>query len=191
MRVTLRRIALTLLLGLLAPWAVSAESDRRERTKEFLVMGYQGLITELSTQRGPYLNTLLDLLGTDSGQQAQMIGELKVAAKAYPNIMDFTDHVLERYLPKTAAPSPLPVPPPSSNLVPLPVNASVYTGESLENALMHLGKGMKVTVYLKNGERVSGTVNEYDARRLWIRTPKARSFKLDEIRGLEAEPLSF
>ncbi len=181
-----QRLAAAVFLMVFLPlfgWA----AQNAERARQFIVMGYQGLVQEVAeNRRGAYLNTLIDLLKIPSDQQPQAIEKIEVAAKAYPNIMDFADHVLAQepllgVLNSTAAVS--------AAIPALPASATFYTGPGLENALKHLAKGMSVTVYTKSDETVKGKVADYDSRRLWLRTPAMKSFRLQDIQALEAPDL--
>ncbi len=172
----------------LVPGAAAAEVDAL-RTKEFLVMGYEGLQHDLASGRGPYVATLMDLLQVPPDRQGAAIARVQSAAASSPNIMDFADRVLAVYVSTGTAARGADTAAPLSSVEALPAGIALYSGDGLENALRHLGKGMRVTVYLKTGLKVSGAVSDYDAGRLSIRTPAPRTFKRDDIRALEAPEL--
>jgi hypothetical protein len=153
-----------------------------QRTKEFIVMGYQGIIYELGSSEGPYLRTLKDLLGTNPDQGPKTIDQIRSFSKTYPNIMDFAEHVLNLASPSTGSG-------PSKEVVLLPSGPSVYRGDRLENALNHLTRGMKVTVYTKGGAQFNGRFEEYLIRRLWINGTSRKSFQLDDIVAIDAPEL--
>ncbi len=180
---------------LLLAWLISvgyAAQDPR-RVQSFVVMGYQGLVDNIQSGQGPYLRTLMELQGVSAERQPEVLKQLRDSAARYPNIMDFADHVAG--VPSVPPPVRL-VPPSSESVVPTasavtlaPLPASAYSGDRLENALRHLTRGMPVTVYTNTGEVVRGRVSEYDARRLTLSKPTARSFTLDQIRGIESPSL--
>lgn len=163
-------------------------SDNQLKAKEFIVMGYQGLMSELTSGEGPYVRTLQDLLQWDPAAKASLTEQLRPLAKAYPNIMDFADHVLVQKWP-VGTQHLSPATPVNATLPPLPTTSSLYSGERLESALQHLGRGMKVTVYLRSGEKQEGRAAEYTAGYLWVRTPMMKSYKKDEIRAIDSPDL--
>jgi hypothetical protein len=157
-------------------------SDQGQRTKEFVVMGYQGIQIDLTSGKGPYLRTLLDLLNTPVDAETKTTAQLKSLLKTHSNIMDFADQVVllgtkAEEVTKAMAE------------VPVPSGPGIYTGDKLVNALQHLTRGMAVTVTLKTGEQLKGTFVEYSAKRLWIRGADRRVVSLDDILALEAPQL--
>lgn len=144
-------------------------------------MGYTGLVTELRSTSGAYVHTLQDFWSPEKLD----INQIRMLANSYPNIVDFSEKVVElRWPPMPNAAKP--ERPAAVDLPALPDSPHLYQGETLEPALKHLGRGMKITVYLTNGQIISGRATEYNAGRLWLRTPDTKSFKKDEIRALEA-----
>ena len=150
------------------------ENEGTLRSEEFVVMGYQNIISELSAGEGPYLQTLLELLHTDPLKKSDSIDKIRSLAKAVPNIMDFADQVLVLQSEKIAA---------------LPVGASIYSGDKLDNALNHLTRGMQITVFLKEGGQFDGGFDEYAVRRLWIKNTSRHSFPFDDILAIRAPHL--
>src|SRR4051794_994041 len=68
---------------------------QKQRVREFVVMGYQGINVELNSKKGPYLTTLMELLGAPSGAETKTRDALMALLKSNPNIMDFADRVAE------------------------------------------------------------------------------------------------
>ncbi len=171
----MRRLLLLFMLLLLniSPPLLASEkvSDRTLRVREFVVMGYQGIVGELSAGKGPYLTTLEALLNVPTERQGQMTGDLSRLVKEYPNIMDFADHVL---LLRGAAPM-------VTEATPVPSAAAA----ELENSLQHLSKGVKVILHLHSGEKVEGIAADYNGKTLWIRNPGMKSFRKEEIQALD------
>lgn len=160
-----------------------SHNDGALRTKEFVVMGYQGLMIDLRAGSGPYLSTLIDLLNVVSSEQPDVVTKVRSLAKSYPNIMDFADQILlmQRLNPYQ---SEAPLTP-----VVMPTGPSIYSGDKLENALNHLTRGMPVTVYLKNGQQVKGDFIEYDNSRLWLRGETRKSILQRDILAVDAPKL--
>ena len=70
-----------------------------------------------------------------------------------------------------------------------PAGTSTYSGDKLENALNHLTKGMKITVFSKGGGQISGRFDEYTVHQLWITGALRKSFQLDDILAIDAPQL--
>lgn len=149
------------------------------RAQQFIVMGYEGIRLELSSQEGPYIQTLIDLLAIPSSQRVDFVEQLKVLQKSEANIMNFSDQVVAL---GTTLATPL-VP------VPLPMGDDVFSAEKLEGALVHLTKGMRMTVITKNGSRTDGTFEDYVDKKLWIRGASKKLFHRNEILAIQSSDL--
>lgn len=160
-----------------------AQSNGTLRTKEFVVMGYAGILFELRSGEGPYLRTLTDLLKTKLDQRAQVLKQIRSLSETYPNIMDFAEQVIKLQQESMAGSHS------SETPISLPLGPGIYSGEQLESALNHLTKGMKVTVFSKTGGQFSGQFVEYAVRRLWIQGASRKSFRLDDILAIDAPNL--
>src|SRR5688572_30279336 len=86
--------AVFLCLTSLVGTAGAVERNDSQRTRQFVVMGYQGITLDLERGGGPYLSTLAELLGIPEGKRGRMAAEVKRLATAHPNIMDFSDQVV-------------------------------------------------------------------------------------------------
>lgn len=157
-------------------------ADQELRIREFVVMGYHGIELELQSKSGPYLRTLLELMGAPAGAEAKLTGELKGLLKARPNIMDFADQVAAL---RAASPAQATAPAPR----PIPEGKNIYSGDRLVNALEHLTRGMEVRVTLKTGEQLKGRFSEYISKRLWLVGAARKSVSLDDISFIEAPEL--
>jgi hypothetical protein len=168
--------------------AAASESSQVQRSRAFIVMGYEGLMKDLNSGQGPYLKTLQELLNIPEDKRASTVPALREVAKTYPNIMDFADQILawNSQQPKMATSGSRATEAPSTAL---PVSTSLYTGDKLDSALEHLTAGMRVTVYLQNGEQYEGKSAYYSTHRLTIRTPNTQSFTRDQIRAILAPDL--
>lgn len=180
-----RRFGWLLVLVTAVPLAYGIEtngSDRVLRTREFIVMGYAGLRADLQGGSGPYLRTLLDLLGTPDGQKKVVADRARALLSSYPNIMDFADQVVSLRTVTATESSPG-----METVVPPPTGPGISSGTELENTLLHFTRGRAITVFLRDGRQVKGTFVDYDDRRLWLRGADRRSISLDEIIAV-AEP---
>ena len=171
-------------LFLAVPWPGAADGGP-SKVKEFVVMGYQGIVQDLSAGKGSYLTSLIELLNVPPEKSTATIEQLKSLQQRYPNIMEFADQVAALQIENPSPPVPFPA------LPALPTDRRLYSGDSLKNALQHLTRGMNVTVYLQNGSTIQGRVAEYDSGRLMVRMPggKSKSCRLPDIRALEAPEL--
>ena len=159
--------------GLCAPG-----DDGALRTREFVVMGYYGLRSDLEKGAGTYLDTLMALLGAPDEKRGKVADQVRELSRKHTNIMDFADQVLAL---RSAAAAP------AEPSVPPPAGPNVISGPGLENALSHFTRGEPVTVYLRTGERLKGVFSEFNARRLWIRGAPRRWVGLDEIAAVQTE----
>jgi hypothetical protein len=177
-------LAALLMCGTTRP--ARASTDDQQRLKEFVVMGYQGIVSDLSVGQGPYLLTLFDLTKTPANERAKAFEKIQILSKTYPNIMDFADQIV---LLAPAGPVTTPDASRSPVVMPVPTGPTVYSGDRLLNALDHLTRGMKVTVYTNAAEPFNGYVENYDAHRLWVRGTSRKSFPSDRILALDAPDL--
>ena len=60
------------------------DAQTENRTKEFIVMGYEGVIADLPSGDGPYLKTLRELLKATPDQWPKMIEQIRSFSKTYP-----------------------------------------------------------------------------------------------------------
>lgn len=157
--------------------------EKSQRAKEFIVMGYQGIIFEINSGSGAYIKTLMDLLNVSSDQKEQTLEKVRSLSKSNLNIMDFADQVL---LLQGSNSSTLST---SAAVVPIPTGKSIYSGDKLENALNHLTRGMGVTIFAKSGDQYKGRFEEYSVKRLSIRGASKKSFHLNDILAIDAPDL--
>jgi hypothetical protein len=150
--------------------------DQAQRTKEFVVMGYVGLQADLRANGGPYLSTLLDLLGALPSEAASVTDQVRALAEQNKNIMVFAEAVTA--LQRETAERP-------EASVNLPSGPNVVSGRGLENFLTHLTRATPLNVYLTSGDRLAGVFVEYGTGRLWLRGAARRSVPLKEILAVE------
>ncbi len=128
------------------------------------------------------MRTLMDLLNIGADDTKKALDDIKVLAKKFPNIMDFADAVLKLRNDVRAEEA-------IRETVVLPTGPTVYSGDKLDNALNHLTKGMKITVYLKTGQQFTGQFEEYNVKRLRMKSDGSRSFHINDILALDAANL--
>ena len=180
MKITIRFMALAAMTSFICVAARSADAgDAAQRTREFAVMGYEGLAADLDQGDGPYVRTLMELLGVAEADRPRTLERVRAVEKANPNIMDFADAVAALQTSTAAA----------AAVVPVPSGPATYAGDRLEGALTHLTRGMKVTVYTRDGGRFAGIFDEYAAGRLWVTGGPRRWFRRDDILAVESKDL--
>ncbi|MCM2303551.1 MAG: PEGA domain-containing protein [Elusimicrobia bacterium] len=70
----------------------------RQKAKEFILISYKNIQSDLSTGDGEYLNSLLELLKVPKEGKVEAVKKLRALAGVYPNILEFTERVLDLYL---------------------------------------------------------------------------------------------
>lgn len=65
-----------------------------QKAKEFIVTAYKNLRADLTNGQGQYLSSLLDLLKVQPADQPEAIKKIQALTVAYPNIVEFADHVV-------------------------------------------------------------------------------------------------
>ena len=165
--------------------ATEGNNDAAQRAKEFVVMGYEGIQFELKAGEGPYLKTLTELLNTKPEDHAQTVAHIRSLSSQFPNIMDFAENVVKLRVEPVGRSMDASVP----STPPIPIGPSIYSGDKLANALDHMTRGMRITVFVKTGGRFKGRFEEYTLRRLWILGSSRQSFLLDDILAIDAPDL--
>jgi hypothetical protein len=75
----------------------------QQKAREFIIIGYRSLITDIKAGKGEYLTSLLDLFSVPSDDRPAATKRLSAFADAYPDIPDFADHVVDAYMKPAAA----------------------------------------------------------------------------------------
>jgi hypothetical protein len=73
----------------------SLSSD--QKIKNFIIVGYNNIMTDLSQGKGNYLASLFDLLHIPSNKRAKAVKKLKALSEVYTSIPEFADHVIKIY----------------------------------------------------------------------------------------------
>lgn len=172
----MKKKILLIAMLMMQPIATSGWAQESLRTKEFAVMGYQGLLLECRSGKGPYLQTLSELLALPADEQRKILAEVCGLIEKYPNIMEFAEKVMAYQK------GPVPV----QVSLPLPEGPGVVQGQNLEDHLNHLTRGAHILIHTKGGAQFSGIFEEYASHRVWIRGAAKRSFHLEDIFAIEA-----
>jgi hypothetical protein len=69
------------------------QRTQAERVKEFIVLGYTNLQSDLKNGSGQYLSSLLELLNVPTDNHAKAIKTIQTLGNVYPNIMEFANQV--------------------------------------------------------------------------------------------------
>lgn len=72
--------------------------SERQKAKEFIVMGYKDIISDLKKGEGQYLASLMSVLKISMDEKDQAIKKIKGLSEAYNNIPEFADRVIEIYI---------------------------------------------------------------------------------------------
>lgn len=77
----------------------STSLSGRQKAKEFIVVGYKNIRTDLNAGQGEYLTSLLDVLGVPPEGAEEAVRRLRALAEAYPAIPEFADHATNAFMP--------------------------------------------------------------------------------------------
>lgn len=76
-----------------------------QKAREFIVLAYNNIMSDLAQGKGQYLHTLLGVLEIPDEKSAAAVKKLRALSEVYTNILEFADHAIELYLkPKPAEP---------------------------------------------------------------------------------------
>jgi hypothetical protein len=122
-----------------------ARSDT-QKTKEYIVMAYKDILSDLRKGEGQYLSSLLALLHVKPEEKGDAVKKIRALSEAYTVIPDFADHVIDLYQERPANVAPK-VEPPAKRKPNGPIDAF----------FQDLNIGEKVVVKLNDGKVVRGT----------------------------------
>jgi hypothetical protein len=69
-----------------------------QKAREFIVLAYSSILTDLTRGQGDYLHSLMGVLGIPIDQQPDAVKKIRALSEAYTNILEFADHTIELYL---------------------------------------------------------------------------------------------
>ncbi len=70
----------------------------RQKAKEFIVVGYKNIVSDLNKGEGQYLSSLLRLLKVAPDQNDQAAKKILALSNVYTDIPEFADRVIELYM---------------------------------------------------------------------------------------------
>jgi hypothetical protein len=78
--------------------SASTEKSKKDRAREFIILSYNQLLSDISKGSGNYLNSLMGLLEIPRGDEAVAVKRIKAFAEAFPDIAQFADQVTAAYI---------------------------------------------------------------------------------------------
>jgi hypothetical protein len=78
--------------------SASTEKSKMDRAREFIILSYNQLLSDISKGSGNYLNSLMGLLEIPRGDEAVAVKRIKAFAEAFPDIAQFADQVTAAYI---------------------------------------------------------------------------------------------
>jgi hypothetical protein len=76
----------------------SSALSQIQRAKEFIVVNYEDIRTDLQRGRGSFLSSLLRVLNIPETEQERAINKIRILEEAYPNVPQFASNVTGTYL---------------------------------------------------------------------------------------------
>jgi len=77
--------------------------EREQKVKEFIIVAYTNIRTDLNSGSGPYITSLLSLLKVPAENSDDAAKAIKLLASNYPNILEFADEVIRLFPEKVNA----------------------------------------------------------------------------------------
>jgi len=72
--------------------------DGRQKAKEFIIIAYRNIQTDLSAGEGQYLTSLFELLKVPPESRPDALKKIRALSEAYRNIAQFADTLTDVYL---------------------------------------------------------------------------------------------
>lgn len=72
--------------------------SNRQRVKDFIVVGYKEIVSEVYQGQGQYLSSLFSLMNITADKQNEAVLKLQSLSEEYANIPDFADHVVSTFM---------------------------------------------------------------------------------------------
>lgn len=79
------------------PLETNTAISTRQISKDYIVANYKQIIEDLQKGSGEYLTSLLSLLNVPSDQQDSATKRIRALSEAYPNVIEFSDHVIDAF----------------------------------------------------------------------------------------------
>ncbi len=75
-----------------------ATKPAAQKAKEFIVIGYNNILSDISAGEGPYLESLMSLLSVPEDQHSSAQEKIRALSEVYTEIPEFADRVVGLYL---------------------------------------------------------------------------------------------
>ncbi len=69
----------------------------RQKRKDYVVRNYDQIVIDLAKGTGEYLSSLLSLLNVPADQRNSITKRIRAMSEAYPDIIEFSDHVIDEF----------------------------------------------------------------------------------------------
>lgn len=76
----------------------STPTDAKQKAKEYIVLGYSNILSDISKGSGQYLASLLEILKIPKEGEAEATKKIHALSDVYSNIPEFADRVIAFYL---------------------------------------------------------------------------------------------
>src|SRR5450759_2997518 len=80
------------------PLESNTATDAKQKAKEYIVLTYKNILSDISNGGGQYLTSLFELLKIPKEGQGEATKKIHALSDAYSNIPEFADRVIELYL---------------------------------------------------------------------------------------------
>lgn len=80
------------------PLESNTATDAKQKAKEYIVLTYKNILSDISHGGGQYLTSLFELLKIPKEGQTEATKKIHALSDAYSNIPEFADRVIELYL---------------------------------------------------------------------------------------------
>lgn len=80
------------------PIAAKPALSRAQKSREFIVVAYDKIMSDLSRGQGQYLNSLLSELEVPESERESAIKKIRALSEAYSNIAEFSEKVTEMFI---------------------------------------------------------------------------------------------
>ncbi len=75
----------------------STNTPERTKIKEYVIIAYKNILSDLSAGNGEYLSSLINMLKVQDGENDTIIQKIKSLSEVYPDIPLFAERVSELY----------------------------------------------------------------------------------------------
>lgn len=76
----------------------STEKSKKDKAREFIVLSYNQIMSDLSKGSGNYLSSLVNILEIPKSEEGSSIKRIKSMSEAFPDIVQFADQISAAYI---------------------------------------------------------------------------------------------